>query len=184
MVRKLRLAGTVFFGVAAVTLCVIWVRSYWTASRLMLQLPADSLVVHCLGIENAELSCEGGHIELFTNLYGGPIGFPIGLFFNQYEYDAELAEEEFRAPEFSSFLGAEPVGSAFFIDRGFYFYTFDHRVEMIFPIWIAVSSVAGFSAIAWYCPLPQMPSRFSLRVAFIVTTFVALLLGLGVWLGS
>jgi hypothetical protein len=34
MVRKLRIAASVFFAVATVALCVLWVRSYWWADSI------------------------------------------------------------------------------------------------------------------------------------------------------
>jgi hypothetical protein len=57
MVRRLRIAASVFFAILAVTLCVFWVRSYWTnesigyigPSRYAISLGANDGTVYFVG---------------------------------------------------------------------------------------------------------------------------------------
>jgi hypothetical protein len=48
LIRRLRIAASVFFAVVAVALCVLWVRSYWLADVLALRLGDRSLLAHSL----------------------------------------------------------------------------------------------------------------------------------------
>lgn len=53
-----------------------------------------------------------------------------------------------------------------------------NRVGIRFPIWFAVAIVSTVGLLSWH------PRQFSLRAMLIATTLTAVVLGLGVWLGS
>jgi len=143
MARKLRIAVSVFFGLLAVALCVLWVRSYHFA---------DVLCRHLL------VSSEQGEINVSWNDDGTATG--------QWMYSRIVVPWN---PSNKSYLPqpSPPFGWSYN----------QHHASARFPHWSAMLAAAGFAAVPWFRP------RFSLRTVLIVTTLVAMVLGLVVWAG-
>lgn len=64
--RKLRIAWSVAFGIVAVLLCVLWVRSYWRT---------DSMYAH---LGNLSLAVNSRHSELLVSVASGNV--PWGVY--------------------------------------------------------------------------------------------------------
>jgi hypothetical protein len=151
--RKLRIAWTVAWGLAAVLLIVLWVRSY-----------------------------RHGHLEGYFRALPGMCCRSINGFVVAMRLPAQT-ETETETPRKNivlTFSSPEPVDigttntwSGFIFDwhtTGFWW------VQM--PYWFLVITPALFAALPW---ARQLRWRFSLRTLLIATTLVAVVLGLIVW---
>ncbi len=157
--RKLRIAWSVAWGLAAVLLCVLWARSYWWMDNLYVKVPDPQ--------RNLVISSGLGGTIWYTNQYPSwsPVwthtywrtqsntvaaemeGLEVNWFYNLYSF------------EFFSFPAREPYWSR----------------QLILPHWLLI---AAFTAIA---VAPWIHWRFSLRTLLLATTLVAVVLGLIVW---
>jgi hypothetical protein len=135
--RKLRIAWSVGWGVAAVLLCVLWVRSYCYID---------------LG------KC--GIVSMRGNLY---IAQMVAM---------EPAPSATSMPKFTrTVLGTQAVAAADIIVKPL-------KIAITVPQWLLVLPVLLLTASPW------LRYRFSLRTLLIVTTLVAVVLGLAVYAAS
>jgi hypothetical protein len=149
--RKLRIAWSVGWGVAAVLLCVLWVRSYWNYYAI------------------AYIDTSFGGVGLF--FYRGCTGLEL----NHVSTPPPFAQWwDFKSIPFSEDLPVEP-GNRIVDGIQLRFYRISHSTGVVFPIPLAALVAVALAA------LPRLSYRFSLRALLIITTFVAVGLGLIVW---
>jgi len=143
--RNLRIAWTVLWGVVAVLLIVLWVRSYWHSDRLG------------LGRPNYSLTSDLGDLRLFHDVRSsGPKGWHRG----GYE----------QAPSTTQSVANRP-----WISSRFYWRRLSYQYTIQIPHWLPVY-IAGIVAVVPYVNL--LRPRFSLRTLLIITTLIAVVLGL------
>jgi hypothetical protein len=169
--RKLRSTWSVMWGLLAVLLCVLWVRSCWRFDQIIRKTSTFNYYfavtsargqVSFGGCNDAILStivkedwvyC-GFAMDGVSNKSGTPIPvFPIDI-----SDRAILLWPHYKSP-----FVAGPFGSTSY--------------ELGVPYWLPVILACAFAATAW---LPWA-NRFSVRTLLIATTFVAGVLGLAVW---
>jgi hypothetical protein len=149
--RKLRIAWSVAWGVAAVLLCLLWVRSYWRLDRM------DTFLT--MFNPHRSLSAISAHGFLM-----------IGVEPDQY------GSQDVRPAFFST--GSVDQIHAGTIDRswlGFKLVTGNMTFGVQFSLWFAVLT-ASICALA-----PWLRCRFSLRTLLIAITLVAVALGAIIW---
>jgi hypothetical protein len=151
--RKLRIAWSVAWGVVAVLLVVLWVRSYWWIDDVYRHYhPTHGL--GAISQEGSLIFFWGPHndVPLFS-----PLGFPGPPPTWDYDY-------------YPVYDPSSPIAFPF---------EFAVRSDMIgFPTWFGAAVCAG----AGMAPWPNyIPRRFSLRTLLIATTLVAVALGLIAW---
>ena len=150
--RKLRIAWSVAWGIIAVLLCVLWVRSYWWQE-------------HFVRINSSNRYLTLGHCYGAMYLRAGDPkpsdlrAYPIRDKWYTYRSEAmpHRAEKFFLKPKAQS--GPQPGL------RGIHL-----------PHWVLVILCCAVSGFPW------LSTRFSLRTLLIATTLVAVVLGLIVWL--
>ena len=154
--RKLRIAWSVGWGIAAVLLCVLWVRSYRYSTQYQHSLSTTHWVTSETQIGRVYISWRVGNSN--KDLRQGFIVREID--------DATRATLE-RIHSQNETLG----------------FAFGHLAGppadirgMTLPYWFLVLLTATLA------PLPWLPWKFSLRTLLIATTLVAVVLGLIVWL--
>ena len=154
LIRRLRITTSVFFAVVTVVLCVLWVRSYWFGGNWGIQLPQRTIMI---------------------NVARGHVGVSVD------HADNQSWRFIFDPYEITDGIKADIAAVTTF---GFGYLSEPKATVLIFPIWTAVV----FSALAVWVASRGTPKRnslqFSLRTLLIVTTLVAVVLGLGVWLAS
>ncbi len=149
--RKLRIAWSVVWGVVAVLLILLWVRSYWWVDTVVLPVSGNRLVT---------LGTFSGTVGL------GTATFPQSalLSFNAVPVDnvrQVWLRTKVKPP--SPWLGG--------------ILTRMNAVMVFMPMWLATGAIVLVSAGPWI----HWPSRFSLRTMLLTTTLVAALLGLVMW---
>ena len=149
--RKLRIAWSVVWGLLAVLLIVLWVRSYLSYDALSIQLP--------LGYAYAGDSMSGRMSSHFYRFQVQTV--PWRFEFSSISFEGERVE--LGGPIFHASSATGPDGTVWNVH-------FPH----CFPIAVA----AVLSAIPWWYRLGW---RFSLRTLLIATTLLAVVLGLVVW---
>src|SRR4051812_25759238 len=178
--RKLRIAWSVFWGLACVLLIVLWVRSYWRCEFLVI--PGTNWQ------KDVKISSAGGHLGIcmwrgpewwklvkFTRVvfvpgfgytipgeagyYDGE-GKPIGV--HQYEL---IRFPHVESLPFSTISGQDANSPLFSFGR--------HLLGV--PHWFCVIAFTSIAATPW------IRWRFSLRTLLIATTLVAVMLGLVVY---
>jgi hypothetical protein len=160
--RKLRIAWSVVWGVVAVLVVVVWVRSYWiteTASWTF----ARTLV---------EFTSFRGQLGNLILDYGTDMptetkfdSWPIGP-------NSQVEYNDGTGRPLPSYLGFKSSWLSAPALRG------GDTSEFVMPYWSP--AVLGVCLAA--CPWVRSPWRFSLRTLLIATTLVAVVLGLIVWL--
>lgn len=149
--RKLRIAWSVVWGLVAVLLVVLWVRSFSNTDIAYGPLPSNRSFEFssCWGVLQASLSFAAT---------GTP---PFRLRSESLrEIDKEAAEEMTRAVAPHGFRHVVLKGGSY----------------VIVPHGFAMALAAVIGGIPW-----ALPMRFSLRALLITTTLVAVVLGLIVW---
>ena len=188
--RKLRIAASVFFGAMTVALCVLWVRSYWQADQYhvrfwdrrealaasksgrMIFISHRSLhrtawrFLHISYPVDDELSFPVGPIEDLQSIAGfGIISQPK---FNVIRSNPSV---RYYAPFYFGPQNAQ-IGMAIQVPTQLY------GDGIMVPFWcLALVNVSLVLATA----ISSTAARFSLRTLLIVTTLVAVVLGLGMW---
>jgi hypothetical protein len=162
--RKLRIAWSVVWGVAAVLLCVIWVRSYWRWDVVYLpdnRMPQLAPTMFW----TTEVASHRGQLTLARGL----------LVFGNEAWKWTIAPEINDGPVIPppSVLGFRYKERAAKTSRRPSEYVF--VVPYYFPFFLTSS----LSLAPW---VRHLPRRFSLRTLLIATTLVAVVLGLIVWL--
>jgi hypothetical protein len=155
LIRRLRIAVSVFFAVVTLALCVLWVRSYWWR---------DNLLFNCL-TRQVLVASEQGQTALFVQPTD-PVVLPIE------RSGWELSTDYLRRKDFYPF--DHYSGGRL----GFGAHVSGKNYGGIFaPTW----SLALAASIAAFAFWNRKSSRFSLRTLLIATTLAAVVLGLGVW---
>jgi hypothetical protein len=154
VIRRVRIAGSVFFGVVTVVLCMLWVRSYWCRDVIRCRTSGSNVIVFA--------SMKG---SLFAYDYVLPNIAPLW----------ELKTIEIVNGGYFWADEAQYRGILGFIVKD----VLESRI-LGAPHWFFVLSTVAISTAPWI----RYTTRFSLRTMLIATTLVAILLGLGVWLAS
>jgi hypothetical protein len=150
--RKLRIAWSVVWGVAAVLLIVLWVRSYWIADGVF------GPVTSKYGLALSSVPGSLG-VHVYSN-EPSPIR-------PQWKIASQPYDEWYAGAEKVQFTSSRLWGAFY---RGQYGY--------MAPDWFALIVLATIAAAPW---LPWWSNRFSLRTLLIATTLVAVGLGVIVW---
>jgi len=151
--RKLRIAWSVFWGLAAVLLIVLWVRSYWWIDGI---------------------SGNRGRHYIYADVHSGLARFarivPTGQFppVPWRAFSHSLRESDLEAAANSSKGNHRALG--------FQWRIFGNGWNVAVPIWFPALICGGLAAV------PLGRPRFTLRTLLIATTLVAVVLGLIVWL--
>jgi hypothetical protein len=153
--RKLRIAWSVFCGIACVLLIVLWVRSYHFSDDFYGTIPGTNFIA------------AGSRLGYLSALFNdeprrdwGYVGTPLPDEFWRKLY----RENEPSKPPNRFLLGIS--------------YPPPSYVTLCVPYWLLVLLSTLLAAVPW---LPWS-KRFSLRTLLIATTLVAVVLGLVVWL--
>jgi hypothetical protein len=152
MTYKLRIAASLAFGLTAVVICVMWVRSYWWFEGYSIkQSTYHAGIAWCAGV----LVIEG------TN--------PANPNRNAGYFWSAFDDRGVRA------LKAE-------LTYGFDLRRWNNSFVVAMPIWAVLIATLlcmaqSFAVKDWPC----VPSRFSLRTLLMATTLLAVALGMVVW---
>jgi hypothetical protein len=191
VIRRVRIAVSLFFGVLTVALCVLWVRSYsysdqwhiryWGKQSILLASKSGRIVI---------VAHESLHYVRWTSLQQSysvddELSFPTGKIqqyetfggfgvMNQPAFDTMPADFASRGPfnfEFGPW-DAKP-GAHILVPQSL------NGRGIMMPYWFAVLLLAVSFVVSLRF---QRPCQFSLRTMLIATTLVAVVLGLSVWL--
>lgn len=160
--RKLRIAWSVTWGVAAVLLIVLWVRSYWRWDLVYLpdnRMPQLAPTMFWI----TEASSHRGQLTLARGLL---------VFSNiawKWTIAPEIEDSSVRPPTVMGFRYKETAAKTSRRPREYVFV-----VPYYFPFFLTSS----LSLSPW---IRQLRWRFTLRTMLIATTLVAVVLGLAVW---
>jgi hypothetical protein len=145
--RKLRIAWSVAWGVVAVLLCVLWVRSYWVMDYAHCPLRGENMLI---------VQSIRGRLTVGAHTFNPAKSgiFPLGWGFESSPMQHLVLPRNDDHPQFSS--GWDQYG-----------------VYVQFPYWLGVFVSAGFAAVSWL----RWSHQFSLRTLLIATTLIALGLG-------
>jgi hypothetical protein len=150
--RKLRIAWSVAWGVVAVLLCVLWVRSYWWFDPIRLSYPKGL---------SAQITSWDGHISIRPTFRSNDI---FERYSPSYLQNPVIVKDEF---------GRVADAKWIYVLR----YPTDGFNEIYIPHWMVAVLMGGIAVAPWI----HLRKRFSLRALLIATTLVAVLLGLVVW---
>jgi hypothetical protein len=151
--RVLRIGWSVWWGLVAALLCVLWVRSYWWVDVVVVPLTKG----HYLSAASPPGCIGGVMVEPSQNAV--PNSAWMRMTINSNDYISSTADDF----KFSRVWG------------GFYFGPSGYVV----PNWCCILLCAVLGAAPWGLPSRL---RFSLRTLLIATTLIALGLGAIVWL--
>ncbi len=152
--RKLRIAWSVVWGVVAVLLIVLWVRSYWKLDGV-----SGNRGNHYVYLDTLQGEL---HFARIVPSSAGPI--PWRAFHNPI-VDTDLQSRD------ASQKGSHRV-------LGFAWKVFGNGWQVAVALWLP-ALISGVIAVAPWTR--QLYWRFSLRTLLIATTLVAVVLGLIVW---
>jgi len=149
--RKLRIAWSVGWGLFCMLLVVLWVRSYWWRDYAHCPLHGDSKFF---------VKSVSGRLSVAArNLDVDPFGLSLPP-----DWRIESTSRE----HIPLYLTYPPQFAAGWDAYG---------ASVTFPHWLAVFVSGGFAAVAWL----HLPMQFSLRTLLIVTTLLAMGLGVVVY---
>ena len=153
--RKLRIAWSVFWGVAAVLIIVLWVRSYGKWDTL-------SYYTDPYNQNTTPLQADLESWRGVCSLYAEPSGeFEELPFFQRWTHSVKTPPVWLPQPHWKFQIGTE-----------------HYRHEYRAPHWFFVVLASACAPIPW---IIWQPGRFSLRTLLIATTLVAFVLGLIAW---
>jgi hypothetical protein len=150
--RGPRIAVSAFFGLLCVMLVALWVRSY---SRADVTSYANSNPNP--NRTETFLISEYGAVVFEHFPYGGPVR--KGWHFDSFSVSGPP-------------IDFPPMFAGFGYDSG------RHRTIVLVPHWFFVLLFVILAAVPWILRKPRFSIRFSIRTLLVVTTLVALLLGL------
>ena len=154
--RKLRIAWSVGWGVLAVLLCVLWVRSYWWNDGINSPTQGSQFFI-----------CQSIRGKVFVG-----IEETAHLTIRQGWSFLREPMEKVKLPTLNKETGEtnlDRIGTSWSYSSS--------RFVVLLPHWVFVILFATFAVAPWY-----WPKQFSLRTLLIATTLVAVGLGLIVWL--
>jgi hypothetical protein len=160
IIRWLRISASAVCLVVCGLMIALWVRSYWAWDGVRMTLigvPGDFQCYSCRGRVELDFfkTTRRARYTSWSGIHGKP---PDELYWELKDFGSVLG---FKFRDFSN-----PVNGR--IAKG-----------AIVPHWSLILLSATLAAVPW---LPWWSTRFSLRTMLIVTTLVAVVLGLGVWL--
>jgi hypothetical protein len=153
--RKLRIAWSVVWGVVAVLVIVLWVRSYWRADTAVVVVSRSSVIGFGSGLGSLAAT----------------LSVRVPGYFNQTWYiisGANGGSGDFQ----SQYLPGNRKVLGFGITQQPSF------TSIYAPCWSFVFVAGALCSLPWI----RWSKRFSLRTLLIATTLVAVVLGLIVWL--
>ena len=153
--RYLRIAWTVFCGIACVLLIVLWVRSYKTTDFVQYGLSKSGAVIG---------------ISVFGRLWiDFDSSFPVAnAEYTPFALDRTTIGELYFERNTWDFSG-EVLGFRWTSGNGYW--------QLTIPDWATLLLTISLAALPWL----RWPKQFSLRTLLIATTLVAVVLGLIVW---
>jgi hypothetical protein len=154
---KLRIAWSVVWGLAAVLLIVLWVRSYWVRDRISHNYFGQKVAWMGYSVDSLRGLCSILITE-YENGHG-----PDRMHHVSWPADATVSIMFPAVSQARKFLGFKWESSAD---------TFD----IIVPYWFPVLALVAIASAPW------LPRRFTTRTLLIATSLVAVLLGIVVWL--
>src|SRR3954454_5337951 len=158
--RKLRIAWSVFWGLACVLLIVLWVRSYWYWDQLYTPI--------CTAAYNSP-SWEGKVITIESDSGALSATYAIGGDPWYWHISHKLDETRATIAPYNYAIMQPPETHRSFV--GFAVYReFGLNPTIRIPIWFTVLTTSAIGCISW---LPWWSKRFSLRTLLIATTLVA-----------
>lgn len=163
LVRALRIAWSVMWGIACVLLCVLWVRSYWHADYLRGTLKFDNL----------QIVSDAGRL-LYTYEHGDYFGNGFSWLINE-SVDVESDREQL--PFLANWVGVDIDTYTPSIKAGFCAGETVLGYAIMVPHWFAALTIGTLGALPWL----RWSKRFSLRTLLIATTLIAVGSGLIVW---
>jgi hypothetical protein len=156
MIRRLRIAVSVFFALVAVAFVVLWVRSYGGTELYS----HDDGTLTTIGSTN-------GYIYFIRISRRFPAGMTGNL---PYDWKRRTGTLPHGWRYGSGAVSPSPPR--------FEWSNTATKSKLTVPYWFIVSAVAAMAYAPW------ISRRFSLRTMLIATTLVAVVLGLAVWAGS
>jgi hypothetical protein len=170
LTRGLRIAMSAVCGILCVLLIVLWVRSCWRFDQIIHKTSATDYYV-AVTSARGQAAFGGANEPLLSTIYkrdwihlgfamkgvDNKSGSPIPVFAVDLPNSAILLWPHFKSP----FLFGQSTS-----------------FELGVPYWLLVVTAAAFGASPW------LLLRFSLRALLIVTTLIALMLGLLIWASS
>ena len=150
--RKLRIAWSVGWGVVAVLLCVLWVRSYWRAKSITVVLSAKRDII-------VSSSYGGVHTTYVWNRVP-PLKRTSYFYFSGFWWGKSYREDYWRSLRIFDWSTTRASASLRIAD------------------WFLILVTGSLAAIGLR---PAIRFRFGLRTLLIATTLVAVALGLIVW---
>jgi len=158
LIRGLRIAWSVWWGILCVLLVVLWVRSYWRTDYLELIIPGtEHWGVHGEGRVNGfQISSMHASLSIYHDKY-----MTISDFQDVWD-GPEMKREVFKPPprDFGS-------GFSFSMDR--------RQQHIAVPHLLPLLVLLAATLAPW---LPWLSWKFSLRTLLIATTLIAVVLGL------
>jgi hypothetical protein len=154
---KLRIAWSVGWGVVAVMLIALWVRSHFAQ---------DWWYVSLFNHQNLELTQQNGCLSLTLFQTSGPL---------------DLKSHSWTFPENTLFKNSRAFGEMRVNKAGFGDVWFPRSKRIVFPFWLPVAVLALLGTAPW---LRHIRWRFRLRTLIITMTIVAAVLGLLAWLAA
>jgi hypothetical protein len=151
VIRRARIAVSVFFGVVAVALVALWVRSYWRHD--------------VLGVFT------GGKAAALYGSSNGVLCLELRDEFGWQDDDPTCFARSMSARRAWPYHGSTPVGAP----AGFSIRSYSDSTYVVAPHWFAMVVAAALAGLPW------MSFLFSLLTLIFATTLVAVALGLGVW---
>jgi hypothetical protein len=149
--RKLRIAWSVAWGIVAVLLVALWVRSCWKSDDLYIPL----LGSWSIGVGSGPGSCG--------------MGFSTGSIGNFHWSTTDVDQiRSLAPPEYAKYYSG--IWGRFGYEKAV-------SPVVIAPDWFLISVAVALSAAPWV----KRSNQFSLRTLLIATTLVAVGLGLVVW---
>ena len=176
LIRGLRIAWSVWWGILCVLLVVLWLRSYSTSDRLHWSF---------LGKESIAAASKQGRFLLlrydnvpqpnawkngwYSHSTTDEQSFPMGDIVNKSYLGFEMIQQPpYFIPELKEVVPGKP-GVVTIWNPGVMFLK---GSGVMVPDWFLILVVAALSAAPW------IPGRFSLRTLLIATTLIAVVLGL------
>jgi hypothetical protein len=155
--RKLRIAWSAVWGIAAVLLIVLWVRSYFSNDNVLLRLWRTHLI---------ELDSQEG--SFLTQLWIHPTPPPTVVF---QAWSRNMQPSQFHWDDYPPGIVSRLGFHRKFLDGGW-------RIVIAAPHWSLALLTGTLASLSW---LP-FRKRFTLRTLLVATTLVGIALGLIVYM--
>ena len=159
-----RIVWSVVWGLLAVLLCLLWVRSYWWQDTLHLNY-AGRDTPNYSGTKTVNLTSAQGRIAV-SNL---PMRWAPRIATNH-----SAISDTFQPFDYTDDFGNTPSATWFRVMR----WSKPKHTSVEFPNWSLAFCFSALAVAPWLC----WSNRFGLRTLLIATTLIAVLLGLIVWL--